>query len=205
MDRTRINPDFDDVLSILKNNIFASLNCIQIGKIEEYDTATQTVSVALQVKARSNGDAIIEYPLLVDCPVVVMQGGGAYLEFPIAAGDFCLVLFNDRDMDNWFTAANVTAPKTRRKHSLSDGFALVGINPQTKLLDLDGSVVRLLGPSGAGAEEFAARVNDTITIDATTDPTFFIFLEAVASALSLTAPASVTGKISTGSTGVKIG
>lgn len=44
----------------------------------------------------------------------------------------------------------------------------------------------------------SARENDPTLIDTTTDPTYFVFLQAVASALSLTAPTSITGKITDG-------
>ena len=46
---------------------------------------------------------------------------------PITAGDTCLVLFNDRDIDNWFQSGQVGPVATSRLHSMSDGIALVGI------------------------------------------------------------------------------
>ena len=71
--KSRLSPDFTNTLATMKNNIFATLNCIQIGKIESYSTSTQTAEIALQVKARANGKAILDYPLLVDCPVSTAQ------------------------------------------------------------------------------------------------------------------------------------
>jgi len=196
-------PDLDDILEQLSNDIFASLNCVQIGKIEKVNN-NQTVEIMIQVKRRVP-TGTINYPMLVDCPYVIMQGGGAYLDMPIQAGDYCLVLFNDRNIDTWWSTANVKEPRDRRKHSLSDGIALVGINPESSSLETDGQVVRLLGASGPGSEEFAARQNDEITVDATTDPALFSWFNAVATATGTTAPTSITGKISGGSTEVKIG
>jgi hypothetical protein len=139
------DPDLDDVLDELKNEIFSTLNCIQIGKIESYNKDEQTVEIQIQVKRRIGTDEIKEYPLLVDCPIFILQGGGAYLEFPITKGDYCLILFNDRDMDTWWSAANVAEPLTTRKHSLSDGFAIIGINPKTSVFSLVGDKVKLNG------------------------------------------------------------
>lgn len=139
----KLTPDLDDVLAGLRNSIFANLNCIQIGKIESVNLQEQTAEIQIQIKRRKANDNIINYPLLVDCPIVVMQGGGAFLEFPIKKGDYCLVLFNDRSIDEWWSTVNVVEPRNRRKHSLSDGFALVGINPKTSVLDLSGDKVVL--------------------------------------------------------------
>lgn len=203
-DRPIHEPDFDDVLEELKADIFATLNCVQIGRIEKVND-NQTVEILIQVKRRVP-TGTINYPILVDCPYVVIQGGGAYLDMPIAVGDYCLVLFNDRNIDIWWSSANVKEPETKRKHSLSDGIALVGLNPQTGTLENNGQIVRLLGQSGPGSEEFAARQNDLITVDATTDPTLFTWISAVATATGVTpAPTSITGKITGGSTEVKIG
>lgn len=135
-------PDLDDVLGELKNSIFATLNCIQIGKIEKVND-NQTVEIQLQFKRRVKNSETIDYPVLVDCPYFVLQGGGAFIEMPIKPGDYCIILFNDRNIDTWWDTANVKEPLTRRKHSLSDGLALVGINPVTALLNMAGDIMRL--------------------------------------------------------------
>jgi hypothetical protein len=56
-----------------------------------------------------------------------------------------------------------------------------------------------------GGIQGAARVNDQTAIDATTDPAFFTWMNAVSTALGLTAPSLVLGKILLGSLTVKIG
>ena len=142
--QTIVNPDMDDLLEELKNEIFANLNCIQIGKIESYNKDEQTVEVQIQVKRRVGENEIKDYPLLVDCPVYFLQGGGAYIDMPIKKDDFCLILFNDRNIDNWWDSTNVTEPLNTRKHDLSDGFVLVGINPKSSVLDLNGEKVRII-------------------------------------------------------------
>jgi hypothetical protein len=195
----------DSLLQELKSEIFATLNCIQIGKIEKVTPGEQTAEISLQVKRRVNGNTISSYPVLVDCPIFILQGGGAYLDMPVSAGDYCLVLFNDRNIDTWWSTANVKEPPNLRKHSLSDGIALVGINPVTAVREMNGQLVRLFGPSGPGSEEFAARQNDAIQSTAVEDATFWAWISAVGTALGITPPTSLTGKISGGSTEVKIG
>ena len=136
-------PDLGDLLDELKNEIFANLNCMQIGRIESVNLDEQTVEAAIQVKRRINKDETKKYPLLVDVPFIVVQGGGAFLELPIKKDDYCLIFFNDRCIDNWWKSGNVTEPLTTRKHDLSDGIALVGLNPKSSVLDLTGDIVKL--------------------------------------------------------------
>ncbi len=171
-DQTVNPPDLDDVLNEKKNEIFATFNCIQIGKIEKLNS-NQTVEIKIQVKRRISGDETAEYPLLLDCPYFVLQGGGAYIDMPIKVGDSCLVLFNDRNMDSWWSTENVVEPADRRKHSLSDGIALIGINSEANSLTNDGTFVRILGTSGPGAEVEAARLGDEIKSTITEDAAFW--------------------------------
>lgn len=127
-----IPPDLRSLLTDLKKEIFYGLNCHQVGVINSFDPTTQTATVQIQV-LRNIGNTQVAYPLLTDCPVIFPGGGGAYMTFPVAKGDPCLVLFNDRDLDLWFTTGNVVGPNSARAHSLSDGIVLVGIRNKTNL------------------------------------------------------------------------
>jgi hypothetical protein len=139
-------PQLDTLLNSLKSEIFSTINCIQIGKISKVTSGSQTVEVQIQMRSLSEDGESIAYPVLVDCPYFVLQGGAAYIDMPISIGDYAIVLFNDRDIDNWWSTANVADPNSRRKHSLSDGIAFVGINPKTTVRSLDGTNLRFFGP-----------------------------------------------------------
>lgn len=121
-----VPPDLRAVQDALRQEIFFALNCHQVGVIEEYDPAKQMASVRIAV-LRITPAGEVPYPLLTHCPVYFPSGGDAYMTFPVRKGDTCLVLFNDRDLDNWFTTGNVVTPNSSRAHSLSDGMVLVGL------------------------------------------------------------------------------
>lgn len=142
--KTINDPDLSTVLANFKKDIFTTINCVQIGKIDSYDKDTQSCTIKIQVKRKISDTESKEYPLLVDCPVFVYQGGGAYIDMPIQKGDYCLVLFNDRDLDIFIADENFAEPNTNRKHSLSDGIALIGINSFQNPLDLDGNKFRII-------------------------------------------------------------
>lgn len=141
-EQTRFPPDLDDVLLELKNEIFANLNCVQIGKLQKVNS-NQTVEIQIQVKRRLANNTISDYPLLVDCPYFVLSGGNTYLDMPIKKDDKCIILFNDRNIDNWWSTENVKEPADRRKHNLSDGMALIGIGSDVNFFDLSGDAIGL--------------------------------------------------------------
>lgn len=131
-----------DILVELARGINLKLNCHAIAQIKSFNATTQTCTATINyqktiVTRNSDGtysEKAENYPVLVDVPVIILIGGNSALTFPISAGDDCLILFNDRDMDNWVTSGQVLPPNTARLHDLNDGVALVGLRPATKAI-----------------------------------------------------------------------
>jgi len=121
------NPELIDVLEKQRNIIFSSLNCVQVGTIEAFDLVTCTAKVSVNAKKKLDNGSVYDYPLLTDCPVFVLTAGDAFVNMPPESGDTCIILFNDRSIDNWFLSGEKTEPNSQRMHSLSDGMVLVGI------------------------------------------------------------------------------
>lgn len=112
-----------------------TMNCHQVGEIVSFNPASQTAEVQIKMLRPFNGE-LKQYPVLLDCPCVVLGGGKGRVTFPIEKGDSCLVLFNDKDFDNWFASGQSMPPRSPRMHSFSDAIALVGIrNKQNKITD----------------------------------------------------------------------
>lgn len=132
-----------DLFDILRTDIFLSLFCHHVGEIQSFDPDNQTVTATIKYKRtyfeqQPNGvdpvPVLKDYPLLVDIPVIVIGGGGFNVTFPIKKGDECVLLFNDRSIDNWFQSGQVGGVSSPRAHSLSDGIALVGLQNLTRLI-----------------------------------------------------------------------
>lgn len=107
------------------------------GIIQSFDAAAQTVTVkpALREKMLADGDeSWIDIPLLVDVPIVVPRAGGYALTLPIQAGDECLVVFGDMCMDGWWQSGGVQNQVECRRHDLSDGFAIIGVWSQPRVI-----------------------------------------------------------------------
>lgn len=150
VDQTINPPEMDDLLSESREVVFSNINCVQIGRIEKVNN-NQTVEIQIQFLRRRPGGQTASYPLLVDCPYIVWQGGDSFINMPIEAGNYCLVLFNDRNIDDWWETGNIAVPNDTRKHHLSDGIAIIGLNPNTQALEYDSSNIRIVGPSEGGA------------------------------------------------------
>lgn len=142
-------PELTDVLLNFKLTLLRELNCAKIGSISSYDPATRTAKINILLKRKTATGVTIDYPVLLDVPVVTMQGGGAALQFPISSGDNCLVIFSDRNIDGWYETGSAQPPYTSRAHDIADGIAIVGLNSlvsnlpagsndETKLLYGDG-------------------------------------------------------------------
>jgi hypothetical protein len=140
MEQSQINrisiPDLREFFVRRKKEIKGEINSCLVGIIESFNVSEQTANINIAFKkiikygnpidAESAADKIIDYPLLVRCPVVIMNGGGGHLTFPISKGDECLVLFCDKDIDSWFSSGSTLIPNSERVHDLSDGIALIG-------------------------------------------------------------------------------
>jgi hypothetical protein len=129
------DPSLVDVLQNFKTDIFRGMNCVKIGEIFSFDEDEQTAQVQISFKRVLPDGTIKSHPVLLDCPVFTPQGGGGSLSFPIEKGDECLVLFSDRNIDNWMQKGGEEAPADARAHSLSDGIVLVGLNSLVNSLD----------------------------------------------------------------------
>lgn len=135
------DPDLRSLLNAHRTELFSTLNCHQVGQIVSFNAALQTAVVKISINKqvvdytkRPAAFIYLPYPLLTDCPVFIPSGGTGYLTFPITAGDPCLVLFNDRDLDNWFAGGANTPANSTRMHDLSDGMVLVGVRNQVGAL-----------------------------------------------------------------------
>jgi hypothetical protein len=135
MNKIISEPKLKDVLDMHKRDVMASTNCHAIGTIQSFNPVLQKCTATVNYKRvvsrrKINGKyepTFVEYPVLVDCPVMTLQGGNAALTMPIKKGDTCLVEFNDRDMDNWITSNQVREVNSNRLHSFSDAIILVGL------------------------------------------------------------------------------
>lgn len=132
------NKTFAQFAEAIMDTMSITTNCIKIGEIVSFDKADQTATVRILHRQNENYDLNlteeVDYPLLGKVPVVILQGGGAHITFPINAGDQCLLLFSDYMIDNWWVSGDVSTSDFPRRHDLSDAIAIVGLNALPKAI-----------------------------------------------------------------------
>ena len=100
------------------------------GIINSFDATTQTANVQVTIREQvldvDGSPTSVEFPLLLDVLLVVPRAGGFSLTLPVTAGDECLVVFADMCIDAWWQSGGVQEQATKRRHNLSDGFAILG-------------------------------------------------------------------------------
>lgn len=132
-------PDVREILTRAMREIALDINCVSVGTVQAFDATKQMVTVTLNYKrvVRDNlgNETPIAYQPLIQCPVMVLTGGTGAITMPIAVGDTCIVLFADRDIDNWVQyGVTENTPNSQRVHDMNDAIAIVGINPLSKLI-----------------------------------------------------------------------
>lgn len=71
---------------------------------------------------------------LQDVPIIMMRVPGWAITFPITPGTECLLIFADACIDGWWQNGGINPQYDRRRHDLSDAFALFGPWSQPNVL-----------------------------------------------------------------------
>lgn len=191
------SPTLTDVLNQWKKDVMINLNCHHVGIVQSFDPAEQTATVTIAYtktifEANASGlysPKYINYPILIECPVIFLGGADAALSFPVAQGDECLVVINDRDIDNWFQTGQVGPVATPRTHSFADAFALVGIRSKGNAID-DFDPARAVlfnGLTGVGVSTTKVKIYNASTTLNTLLQQILTQLETLANTVSVPA------------------
>lgn len=138
-----IDLDLGEILEQHKKNTLLNFNCHHVGTIQAFNASNQTATVSvnylktfykLNTTTNTYDSVPVPYPVLVQCPVIFLGGGLTHLTFPVSQGDECLILFNDRDLDNWFVNGAGSEVNSSRLHSFSDGIILVGLRSSKNVI-----------------------------------------------------------------------
>ena len=190
-----------ELLNYHKREVSREINCHALGVIESFDSSTQTCKIKInylktQLVRQLSGVYAPEsssYPILLDCPTIIMSGGDSGMSFPIKKGDSCIVLFNDRDIDNWVEGVDDNEVASNRLHSISDGIALIGPrNKANKLTNYDPDNPHIWN----GATGIRVKV-DKVLIENTTDKLGLLMRELIDQIKAITTSNAIVGAPST--------
>lgn len=128
-------PTLEDVLLEVLDSRLDAVHTALPGRVEKYNALTQTADVALQIKHVGQDEdgrlVLSSYPVLPNVPLAWPGGGGFFASFPLAPGDFVLIVFCESAIDQWRAKGTETAPGDVRRHSLTGAVAIPVIRPKT--------------------------------------------------------------------------
>jgi hypothetical protein len=122
------------------------------GKVISYDASTQTCAVQVMVKrviVDDDGNEIVEsLPQITNVPVGWYSGGGYFMSLPMASGDYCMLMFQERPVDTFLSSGEESDPGDLRHHDLSDCWAIPCVRPTSKALQSADASVMTMGKDG---------------------------------------------------------
>ncbi len=113
-----------NVLDDFVKSALANVHTATIAKVTA--VGTKTISVKPVINRVVRGESI-ELPVFTKVPPIFLGGGSSYTSYPIAVGDYALLIFTERCFDRWYSGVDNQKPLEMRMHDYSDGFALVGL------------------------------------------------------------------------------
>lgn len=120
----------DIIKSWIKNGI-GEIHTALPGKVISYNAKANKAKVQPvgHYKVKDGRDII--FPIIHDVPVVfpMGMGGSAGITFPVVAGDGCLIIFSESQMDDFLNTGYDSADL--RKHDIRDAICIPGLySPQ---------------------------------------------------------------------------
>lgn len=137
MKNNLLNNGISELADFIIEKVFDTLNCIKIGKVIKFYTEDKTADIEIINKVNINGE-LKNIALLLKCLVM-----GNKITTPIEEGENVIVLFNDYDLNAYFETGEAQEPYSSRKHDLSDGIVLCGLNNLINKINYDNENITL--------------------------------------------------------------
>lgn len=165
-------PSLTEVIEDHANMAMANLHTSTIAKITKVNEKTIN---AKPVFNRVVDGETIELPEFSEIPVLFISGGGSSDRMPIAVGDYALLIFIERCIDDWVFGKDFGSPREPRMHDYSDAIAIVGLYNNLGALTIptvrtmDGDIVHNGDITHNGNMTINGNLTVTGTITATVD------------------------------------
>lgn len=117
-----------ELMKTVVSHIKSEMGCALIAKVVKVNqTTVDCQPVTLKNVVINDEIHAIAFPVFPDVPVSWSQGGGSYTAYPVAVGDYCILLTFDSCIDNWWIGNDNVRGAENRLHDYSDCVALFGL------------------------------------------------------------------------------
>jgi hypothetical protein len=114
--------NIENLIDIALRNV----NTAMPGEIVSYEPSLNTAVIKPAFTRTYTDGTIVEIPNLEDVPIAFPRSGTAAITFPLKAGDSVLLVFCQRNIEQWKLFGGTVTPDTR-KFNLSDAVAIPGV------------------------------------------------------------------------------
>lgn len=118
----------DAIAASIRRHLGEIHTCLP-ARVESYDHKKQRASVQPQIKKKYRDGLVDDMPVIVDVPVIWPRSSNASLTFPVNKGDYVMLVFAERAIENFLTLGGLQEPGDRRKFDLTDAIAVPGLYP----------------------------------------------------------------------------
>jgi hypothetical protein len=131
-EQSKTTPSWAAAIARALDDRLAQVHVALPGRVESYDLSTQRAEIRVMVQRTvevEDGDGAKqaeELPVLPAVPCGFPRAGGMFISFPIKTGDFGLLVFNERSIDQFRAGGVEGPPGDQRMHGLSGAVFLPG-------------------------------------------------------------------------------
>jgi len=175
-------PTLPHAIAAAIESALIDVHTAMVCKVQTWDPDTQTADLVPQVQRPleelATGNIVHEdLPILPNVPIAFPRSASFFVSFPLSAGDFVLVIFNEYSIDQWREKGRVTAPGDIGHLTLTgaigipvgpypDSQALAGAPPTDMVVGHDGGAqvhikpggtVEVTSAGGETADDFVAQ------------------------------------------------
>lgn len=149
---------FEGGLRIFENSLLKLLECAIPCVVQDYDLATNTVTVKPAVKIALTTGEYMERSV-IKVTAWKLHGGGFQIHYPIKSGDTGWIIAGDNDTTLFRQEKNVSDPNTYQKHKYQFGYYLPDKINGFNVAEDDKD--RLVLQNDAGTEKISIGADDT--------------------------------------------
>lgn len=150
--------NFRQILDLIIEEHTDDLHVAIPACVESYDPTKQTISARPAVRRNFGrlGERVSDQlPVLTRVPVVYPQGGGFAMTWPLSPGDFVLLVFSERSLDEWIAQGGADSiPRANRTHHITDAVAIAGLSSPASPLQSASATDLVIGEDAPAGFQF---------------------------------------------------
>lgn len=156
-------PDLGQIIKSSGLSVASELNCMRIGIIQSFNAENLTVQVQIAGKRTIGLNPDGTQRVRDYAPIYAkVCYSNPFITHEIKAGEECILLFSDREIESWYINGDNNPEAYTRMHDLTDAIAIVGIRSLPKMIEIIRDCLNLFyGNSNIKIDDSSITLNAT--------------------------------------------